>query len=480
MLNFVLSATAIGCSASCFHIHSQVVESKPNIIILMADDLGWGDVGFNGNKQIKTPNLDALAAEGVVFERFYAGCAVSSPTRAGILTGRNPYRMGVFNANTGILRPEEVTLPELLKEKSYTTALFGKWHLGTLTYTETDANRGRPGNIQLYNPPYEHGFDESFITESKVPTYDPMKKPIENDGRFWDYLKMSEPYEAYGTAYWHHNGDKAVENLDGDDSRIIIDHALSFIDKALANNQPFFSAIWFHAPYLPCVAGAEYATLYQELSLNERNYFGCITALDYQVGKLVKSLKEKGIYENTIIFFCSDNGPEDNTPGTASHLRDRKRSLHEGGIRVPAFAVWKGQIPPRWVTNIPCCVFDILPTLVDISGLRKSPYPIDGESLLYILRDIKRKTPITLCFQKQNAVIDRNYKLYSANGKEELYDISMDPSEITDLAEKLPHEVDRLKVVLEQKIESVKASFEGKDYGTASYERLNQTWSNFN
>jgi arylsulfatase A-like enzyme len=126
--------------------YPQHSENKPNIVFIMADDLGWGDTGFNGNKLIKTPCLDALAAEGIIFDRFYAGCAVSSPTRAGLLTGRNPFRMGVFSANVGILRPEEITLSELMREKGYMTGLFGKWHLGTLTYKETDANRGRAGN----------------------------------------------------------------------------------------------------------------------------------------------------------------------------------------------------------------------------------------------------------------------------------------------------------------------------------------------
>ena len=124
-------------------------QKQPNIIFIMADDLGWGDVGFNGNKIIKTPHLDQLANDGIIFDRFYAGCALSSPTRANVLTGRNPFRTGVFTANEGILRPEEITLPELLQQQGYMTGHFGKWHLGTLTYKEKDANRGRAGNTAL-------------------------------------------------------------------------------------------------------------------------------------------------------------------------------------------------------------------------------------------------------------------------------------------------------------------------------------------
>ena len=152
-------------------------KKKPNIILIMADDLGWGDTGYNGNTIIKTPFLDQMAKDGVQFNRFYSASAVCSPTRASVLTGRNPHRTGVFYANQGILRPEEITIPELLKKQNYVTGHFGKWHLGTLTTKQKDANRGKPGNTKEYNPPALHGYDVAFVTESKVPTYDPMKRP---------------------------------------------------------------------------------------------------------------------------------------------------------------------------------------------------------------------------------------------------------------------------------------------------------------
>ena len=174
---------------------AQQTTKQPNIILIMADDLGWGDVGFNGNKIIRTPVLDKLASEGVKMERFYSAGPLSSPTRASVLIGRHPFRTGVFSANEGILRPEEITLPELLKAAGYQTSHFGKWHLGTLTATETDANRGRPENKHLYNPPVLHGYDVAFVTESKVPTFDPMVTPRENNGRFWDYMQEYELYD---------------------------------------------------------------------------------------------------------------------------------------------------------------------------------------------------------------------------------------------------------------------------------------------
>ncbi|PWE00631.1 sulfatase family protein [Marinilabilia rubra] len=156
MRNIILVLMLLGTFVS-------MAKDKPNIILLMAGDLGWGDVGFNGNPIIKTPNLDKMAQEGIQFNRFYVASAVCSPTRASVLTGRDPFRMGVFCANTGILRPEEITLPELLKVEGYVSGHFGKWHLGTLTHTQKDANRARPGNLRDYCPPAMHGYDEAFV-----------------------------------------------------------------------------------------------------------------------------------------------------------------------------------------------------------------------------------------------------------------------------------------------------------------------------
>ena len=297
MKNDILLYGIVGCVL--YPTTFLQAQNQPNVILIMADDLGWGDVGFNGNKVIQTPNLDNLSSEGVIFNRFYSGCAVSSPTRASVLTGRNPFRTGIFHANVGILRPEEVTLPELLQQQGYRTGHFGKWHLGTLTYKEKDANRGKPGNTALYNIPAEHGYIESFVTESKVPTCDPMVKPIKCDGRFWDYIVDKNASISYNTHYWKHNGDKETLNLSGDDSKIIMDRVLPFIEESNIADRPFFSVIWFHTPHLPCVASPEFADMYKNLSLPERNYYGCISAMDYQVGRLVKFLKDNNIYDNT-------------------------------------------------------------------------------------------------------------------------------------------------------------------------------------
>lgn len=456
-----------------------IAQESPNIILIMTDDLGWGDVGFNGNKVIQTPCLDQLASEGTIFDRFYAGSSVSSPTRASVLTGRNPFRTGVFHANTGILRPEEVTLPELLQQCGYYTGHFGKWHLGTLTHTEVDANRGRPGNTALFNPPREHGYIESFVTESKVPTYDPMKRPVKCDGRFWDCMSPKNPGVKYSTAYWKHNGEKETENLAGDDSRVIMDRVLPFIRKSKEANSPFFSVVWFHTPHLPCVAGPKYAKMYARYPLKERNYYGCISAMDEQVGRLVNFLKEEGLYENTILCFCSDNGPELRTPGTAGALRGKKRDLYEGGIRVPAFMVWPGKIPANKRTSHIASTVDYLPSFVELLSLPKPPYQLDGESLLgFFERNEARKKPLVFAIPNPNrgAVIEQQYKLFYQNGIYELYDIDKDSTETTNLTSLFPDTTKRLRAILDAELESYRQSYEGAEYGTVSRERVKINW----
>ena len=218
----------------------------------------------------------------------------------------------------------------------------------------------------------------------------------------------------------------------GDDSRIIMDRVLPFIDRSVAEEKPFFSVVWFHAPHLPCVAGPEHAALYENYSLEERNYYGCITALDEQVDRMVSFLKNKQVYENTIILFCSDNGPELNTPGTAGSYMGKKRSLHEGGIRVPAFMVWPDRIKTPGVLKEPCSTSDYLPSLLNMIGVA---YPVgrelDGESFWPLItgKASAKKKELVFCSGRQGAVIQGKYKLYYSEGQYELYDIENDPYE---------------------------------------------------
>ncbi len=454
---------------------------KPNVILIMADDLGWGDVGFNGNTIIQTPNLDALAGEGVIFERFYAACAVSSPTRSSVLTGRNPYRTGIFHANVGVMRCEELALTELLKDADYTTGHFGKWHLGSLTDKEKDANRGKVGNTAEVNPPSAHGYDDSFVTESKVPTYDPMIAPVGKKGSYWDYVKEGEESKNYGTAYWNHDGTKATENLEGDDSRVIMDRVLPFIDVASKKQTPFMSVVWFHTPHRPCVAGPKEQEIYKDYSLDKRNYYGCITAMDEQVGRLVQHLKDIGEYDNTLIFFCSDNGPEgdDSAPGTAPGMRGRKRSLYEGGIRVPGFVVWGDKIKGGRTIETPCFTSDYMPTILDIVGIEgKNTHQLDGESIMPIVANRKalkeRTRPMVFVFEKQAAVVDNRYKLYYTDGKYELYDLTNDRAEQNNIIAQHPDLESKYKAVLKDHITQYRGSFSGEEFPVTP--QLQQVW----
>ena len=456
-------------------------QNKPNIILIMADDLGWGDTGYNGNPVIKTPCLDQMAKEGVRFNRFYSACAVCSPTRASVLTGRNPYRTGVFNANVGILRPEEVTLPELLKEEGYLTGHFGKWHLGSLTSKENDANRGKPGNTKEFNPPVLHGYDYAFVTESKVPTWDPMKKPVDREKEAgWDYLKEGESFVPFGTYYWDIDGNKVTDNLDGDDSHVIMDRVLSFIEKATTKDAPFFAVVWFHAPHMPCVAGPKYQQMYKDQDPSMQNYAGCITAMDEQIGRLRAFLKEKGTDSNTMIWFCSDNGPENGNPGSTGGFRERKRSLHEGGIRVPGLLVWPQKITKAFVTDIPCVTSDYLPTIMNVLKISKSKTPnqLDGVSLLPLLngKTKERPQPIGFCYGNQASWSDNQYKLYARDGAFELYNIVKDPYEKKDIHLGEPSVFKNMQSSLLKFVSSCKSSFEGEEYGKVSYDKLSQKW----
>lgn len=462
-------------------------QNRPNIILCMADDLGWEDVGYNGNKIIKTPNLDKMAKAGVKFNRFYSAAPVCSPTRASCLTGRHPYRTGVFHASTGILRPEEITIAEVLKKEGYSTGHFGKWHLGTFTTKGKDANKGGERHPELLNPPTHHGFDEYFSTESKVPTWDPMKVPVnfnkelgENRSFGWEYLKKDQKFKQYGTSYWNTNGEKATENLDGDDSRVIMDRAIPFIEKSVSEGKPFLTVIWFHAPHLPCVAGPKYAEMYKDQSFHMQQYAGCITAIDDQMGRLNEKLEQLGVADNTVICFTSDNGPESWTPGVTSGYKGRKRSLNEGGVRVPGLIVWPNKVKKGFETDFPAVTSDYLPTVVDILGVKKPKNKLDGISLLPLFEGKTPNRPNSIGFTSsgQQAWNGSKYKFYRKKGDKtaELYDIENDPFETKNIAPSHPELVQEYIKQFGEWYEDCGDSFKGKEYGTESLNRVKQTW----
>lgn len=472
MKRFLLFCIVVGF-ACC---KEELPVQRPNVILIMADDLGWGDTGFNGNSVIQTPNLDKLAGKGMVFNRFYSASAVCSPTRASCLIGRNPYRTNVITANSGYLKKEEVTLAEVLKSHGYHTGHFGKWHLGTLTTKIKDANRGRPGNAEEFSIPTQHGFEVFFSTESKVPTFDPMVKPKvfqteKGEGlRYgWEAIDDGDSSEAYGTHYWNGKEMMVQEDLTGDDSKIIIDKAMDFIKESSATEDPFFSVIWLHTPHLPVVADEKHRNMYKTHDLQEQLYYGTITALDEQIGRLWETLGELGEQQNTMIWFCSDNGPERGTPGSSGIYRERKRSLYEGGVRVPAFCVWENGVQPSQISSVPAVTSDYFPTILDMLSIdHQLNRPMDGVSLKMVMssEQSERGASIGFLFNNKMSWVSDQYKLISTDEGNtfELYDLIHDPEEKDNIAAGNEELVEQMRKDLLKWKKSVENSQQGGDY----------------
>ncbi|MEZ5401743.1 MAG: sulfatase-like hydrolase/transferase [Bryobacteraceae bacterium] len=448
---------------------AQAAE-PPNVVLCMADDLGWGDTGYNGHPYLQTPNLDAMAAEGVRFDRFYAGAPVCSPTRGSVLTGRHPYRYGIYTANAGHMRPEEFTLAEILRTRGYATGHFGKWHLGTLTNDVPDGRRGGREK-EHYAPPWENGFDECFSTEVQMPTWNPMEN------------------QAFPARYWTGPARWATTNLEGDDSRVIMDRAVDFIGRAVGGKRRFFAVVWFHAPHLPVVAGPAYRARYAKFSDDEQHYYGAITALDEQMGRLRSELRRLRADANTMLWFCSDNGPEGPVAGVGVHrgsagaLRGRKRSLFEGGVRAPGLLEWPARLAKPRRVGAPCSTVDYLPTILAAARAPlPAPRPLDGVDLTEAVGTSGWQRPRPIGFRTprgnaaaeaarlgspDHALIDNRYKLLSWLDEEKadlLFDLAADPGERFDLAAKLPGVVRPMKKTLREWAESCRRSDEGQDY----------------
>jgi arylsulfatase A-like enzyme len=328
----------------------------PNIILAMTDDQGWGDAGFRGHAVLRTPVLDEMARRGVRFERFYAP-TVCSPTRASVLTGRHPFRMGIFSANAGgaedttpsryLLPRGERTLAEALKPRGYTNGFFGKWHLG-----DFDGPRK--------SSPDEHGFDHWFATVRKVPSLDPT--------------------------HYSEDGRRVAGPLRGDDSALLGERAAAFARAAARAGRPFLIVLWFHAPHEPTLASEAARAPYAERPPAEQHYFGSLAATDAALGRLRATVRELGIARDTLLWFCSDNGPARNGPGSSGGLRDHKGTLFEGGIRVPGLLEWPAAFPGPLTVAAPCVTSDIVPTILDWLGLRPAPGRVlDGLSLRPLL-----------------------------------------------------------------------------------------------
>jgi arylsulfatase A-like enzyme len=435
-----------------------VAAATPNIILCMSDDQGWGDTGYNGHPHLKTPHLDQMSREGTTFSRFYSAAAMCSPTRGSCYTGRSPYRFGITFAMKGRLEATEIPITSVLKKHGYTTGHFGKWHLGTLSKTKGDQKRWgafSSNPVRYFCPPWDRGVDVSFVTESKVPTWDPLRDP----GSIKTKKKKvaAKPSKKYGNDYFVGLGKTVTENTDGDDSRVIMDRAIPFIQGAVEQKKPFLAVIWFHTPHSPVVGGPDYLKMYADQPGPAQHYYACLTAMDEQVGRLRAELKRLGIADNTMFWFCSDNGPaRQGSPrhvGSNGGLSGHKLSIREGGIRVPGLLVWPDQIKKPSIISAPAVTTDYFPTILDALDI---PLPkdriYDGISLLPLIQSERkaRNKPIGFLNKegKEAVWMDDRYKLIATSKRVQLFDIPADAQEKKDLSATLPDITSRMAAEL--------------------------------
>ena len=282
-------------------------------------------------------------------------------------------------------------------------------------------------------------------------------------------MESKEKKENYNTAYWEGDEEKVKKNLEGDDTRIIMDRVIPFIQKSVEEEKPFFTTVWTHSPHLPVVTSAYYKNKYSLLSNEEQLYYGCITALDDQIGCLWEELEAQGIADNTMIWFCSDNGPEKNTPGSAKPFKGRKRSLNEGGLRTPAFVVWCNGINGGRSISTPAVTSDYLPTITSLLDIEyPDDRPLDGVDLMPFLEDaeLKREQPIGFKYKDQISWVNERYKLISTNkGKiYKLYDLINDKREQYNILAIETEIAIQMKSEMEAWLASMERSMDDKDY----------------
>ncbi len=418
-------------------------EALPNIVLVMADDQGWGETSYNGHPVLKTPNLDAMASNGLRLDRFYAAAPVCSPTRASVLTGRSNHRSGV-ESHGFAMRLQEKCLAKALKAAGYRTGHFGKWHLNGLR------GPGVPILASDSHNPGVFGFDE-WLSVTNFFDRDPILSRL---GKFEEYR--------------------------GDSSEIVVEQALRFMRSQVDEDQPFFAVIWFGTPHSPFRAAQDDMKSFNELGESSRHHYGELVALDRSIGRLRAGLRDLEAGDNTLVWYCSDNGGLPKIePSTVGGLRGFKGSLYEGGLRVPAIIEWPKEITESRVTSFPASTMDIFPTLAEIVGLPEGSMlqPQDGISLVALFSnetDNPRQKPIPFHCFGETALIDNDYKLLQVgrgNGAQqiwELYNLKNDPAETDNLVESEPEIARRMRGEMAKWLISLQASVRGEDYPEGS------------
>lgn len=481
-------------------------DTRPNIILCMGDDHGWDETGYYGHPYLHTPVLDAMAAQGLRLDRFYAASPVCSPTRGSVLTGRHPNRYGTFSANWSI-RPEEISIAQILNNAGYACGHFGKWHVGPVK-ADSPTN---PGAL---------GFDE-WISHDNFFEMDPQLS--RNGG----------PPELF----------------EGESSEILIEETIRFIDRVRQKSQPFFAVVWFGSPHEPYSGWPHDLARYdhlparypdQQVTITSmetglqvrrpvgdvlRERYAEITAMDRAMGRLRAYLKQEGLRDNTLLWYCSDNGSPPEGMVTMP-LRGRKGMVYEGGVRVPSVIEWPARISEPRISTVNAVTSDILPTLCDLAGVpadqRALDRPLDGISLQPLFEGRMQQRPTPICFwhfrpgpiarrghppwidpelqegttplvklingratrnfvnyhypkihqqdfEGARAVLEGRYKLVIEGGQKndpprELFDLQDDPAETKNLIDAHPEIARRLEQHLQSWQQSVLESLTGADY----------------
>ncbi len=450
----ILSMTAIVFAITVYGQPEQKKKGKPNIVLLLVDDLGWKDVGFMGSKYYETPNIDKLSQQGTIFTNAYAACAVCSPTRAALLTGRYPARIGItdwirarFQLNTTDVKPPEpyedngnkklrtpsnpywmelgeVTLAELLKQAGYFTCHIGKWHLGTDDYY-----------------PEKQGYDLNIAGND-------MGQPVNYFDPYTNEKGVGFPNLAPRS-----KGEYLEDRLSSE-LKTVIDQQ---------KDKPFFVSMWFYSVHTPLMAKKDMVGKYESKKVVDQQknpvYAAMVENMDQAIGKLMNTLAENKLLDNTIIIFTSDNGgligPTDNSP-----LRSGKGYPYEGGIRVPLIFSWKGKIAAGSVSDLPVSTVDIMPTVCKLTNTSLPEKEIDGRDIspVFYKKRLKEvplywhfphyRTPDVVPY---SIIRDGEWKLIKRyeGAPYELFNLKKDKYEHSDVRDENPDVVKRLNQKLE-------------------------------
>lgn len=459
LIAILLSAlTAVSASAA----------EQPNIVILFADDLGYGELSCQRNPEIPTPHIDSIAAGGVRFTSGYVAGPNCSPSRAGLLTGRTPTRFGYEFNPTGArneepgfgLPPDEITIAETLHDAGYTTGLIGKWHQG--------------GGAKYH--PFRHGFDEFFGFTHEGHYFVPLpykgvttmlrRKTLPGGGKgrwigkkgliYGTHMGNDEPdYDANNPIV--RGGQPVVETEYLTDA--FTREAVDFIDRH--DDKPFFLYLAYNAVHSPLQGADAYMKKFAHIEDIHRRIFAAMLAnMDDSVGAVMEQLRKSGLEENTLVFFLSDNGgPTRELTSSNAPLRGEKGQMYEGAIRVPFMVQWKGKLPSGSVYGNPVSSMDIFATASEVAGA-KMPKQVEGVSLLPFITGKNKSRPHETLFWRQGGktalrhgdwkLVRMGRRLNFGQAQWELYDLSKDISEATNLAETNPERVTQLRAIWEK------------------------------